>query len=149
MPLPLASLRAVEYHLRDIPADITEHEKQRLIALTAINHLGCLGYVLSHLTASKVHCSHKRSPIKPPDDAEDLDSALFVLGKMQACIADTAFGAVEEMFSALNDPPADTGESEMETTAAHQQGPTTGKLVTYQQRRNRRSGRYERKRQAA
>lgn len=40
----------------------------------------------------------------------DFDNALIALGDIQAGIADTAYAAVEEMFTALNEPPEEADE---------------------------------------
>lgn len=103
MPLPIASLLHVEYHLRGVSADLPEHEQQRMIALTAINHLGNFGHLLSRLSASKPYCSHDPAPVDAETNGEQLDGGLYVLGELQACIADTAYTAVEEMFGALTE----------------------------------------------
>lgn len=110
MPMPIGSLLHIEYHLRNTPDDLPEHEKQRLIALTAINHLGSLGRILAHLSTAKPLSPQNPAPAKIKDELEEFDCGLFVLGELQACIADTAYMAVEEMFSLLNEPPAEAEE---------------------------------------
>lgn len=102
MPLPIASLLHIEYHLRNTPDNLTEAEKQRLIALTAINHVGSLGRILSHLSTAKSLSPHDPSPAKISDELEEFDCGMFIIGELQACIADTAYMAVEEMFTALH-----------------------------------------------
>ena len=100
MPLPITSLLHLDLHLRDRTDKLPEHEKQRMIALTAINHVGSLGRAVSFLSTEKILAANFEPGVT---DAllEELDAALFTIGETQACFADSAYAAVEEMFTAL------------------------------------------------
>lgn len=112
MPLPTASLLTIDLQLRNLPSKLPEHEKQRLIALTAISYGGSLGRAVSFLSASKLCESDAISSDDPEARLADLDSALFVMGDLQACFMDAAYAAVEELFIALNEPPPSEGGAE-------------------------------------
>lgn len=73
-----------------------------MIALTAINHVGSLGRAVSFLSTEKIHAANFEEGVT---DAllEELDAALFTIGETQACFADSAYAAVEEMFTALTE----------------------------------------------
>ncbi len=114
MPLPNASLLTVDLQLRNIPHNLPEHEKQRLIALTAINYGGSLGRAVSFLSASKLCGADGITRDEPGDRLEDLDAAVFVLGDLQACFMDAAYAAVEQLFIALNEPPPEPSETDKE-----------------------------------
>lgn len=104
MPLPLHSILQIELHLRNQPDNLTPAERHRAIALTAISYAGSLGRVVSNLTTMHL-CGPDAVPARSSEEfREEFDSALYVLGELQAVLNDTAYGAVEEMFIALTEP---------------------------------------------
>ena len=100
MPLPITSLLHLDIHLRDHTRELPEHEKQRLIALTAINHVGSLGRAVSFLSTAKILAANFDERVTS-DLLEELDAAQFTIGEIQSCFADSAYAAVEEMFTAF------------------------------------------------
>jgi len=107
MPLPLAALRAITYELYLDDNKLPEPEKQRLIALTALNHLSSLAALRKHLSVAKAYASgHGGShPIEADIGMEEFDAGMFAISELEGCIADAAFIAVEEMFTAFTEPP--------------------------------------------
>lgn len=58
MPLPNNALLHLDIHLRADPlAKLPEHEKQRMIALTTINHVASLGRAVSFLSTEKIRAA--------------------------------------------------------------------------------------------
>ena len=112
MSLPAVTLRTLDLHFRAIPDDLSDADRHRLMALTAINYLGSLGRLTSFLSTMRIASGEGFEYIKPTDQLEELDHALFVLGELQTGLADTAYMAVEEMFTALLTPPGAGVESE-------------------------------------
>ncbi len=103
MPLPSAALLHIDLHLRSNPLaeKLPEHEQQKRIALTAINHVGSLGRAVSFLSTGKILAENFGQRVTN-ELLEELDAALYTIGEMQACLADSAYAAVDEMYTELN-----------------------------------------------
>lgn len=110
MPMPIAALHSVQIFLANLPNDLPAHEQHRLLALTLINHLGSLGRVLSFVSTAKIQTQSNFQFASSDALLAELDAGLFTLGELQTCLADAAYSAVEEMFSLLNEPPAEPEE---------------------------------------
>lgn len=155
MPLPIASLLQIDLHLRGSD-ELPEHEKQRLLALTAINNAGSLGRALSFLSPAKILDGFERR--ESDDLLRELDCTLFTLGQLQSCLNDAAYDAVEKMFGALTKSVTDQAEA---TAGESQEAepPTVetearcvsklGRVKTFKQRRNAATGCYVGRRAAA
>lgn len=107
MPLPNASLRAIELQFRGVPDDLSAAQKHRLEALTIINYLGNFGRLISLVSLTKAVDKGNIQYIAADQVITEGDDALFVLGEIQFALADTAYMAVEEMFTALTEQGSD------------------------------------------
>lgn len=155
MPLPIASLLQIDLHLR-ITDELPEHEKQRLIALTAINCASGLGRAVSFLSTVKVIEGFEKSESETL--LRELDCTLFTLGELESCLTDAAYDAVEKMFGALTK--SVTNQAEATTADSQEPEPPTvetkarcvsksGRVKTFKQRRNAVTGCYVGRRAAA
>lgn len=89
-------------------------EQQRLIALQAVSDMNGLFKLLANLTSARIveeltdiddgHINVRRRA-EIGRRVEVFDSGIHVLGALGAAIGDTAYYAVEEMFTALTEAP--------------------------------------------
>lgn len=90
MPIP-AQLNLVEFQLRGVPANLPEHEKERLLAETTISYAAGVFRLLAFV--SREHVFGEGSGVEP--DAmteEEFEDALNIVGNLGSAICSSAYG---------------------------------------------------------
>lgn len=100
MPIANTTLLSVRLNLRT--RHETEPERLLELATTGLNYLGNLGHVTSMLSLDKMpELMHKAPTMHTEALMDDYRSALFVLGELQAGIAEAVYDNVTELYELL------------------------------------------------
>lgn len=103
MPIPDTTLVTVQLQLRT-PHGLTKPEQLRELACVGLNYLANLGHITRMLSLT-----HINEALRLTDDhgkeniTDEVDSALFVLGQIQAGIGEMTYGAVTELYELLTE----------------------------------------------
>lgn len=98
MPIPV-QLNLVEFSLRGVPANLPEHERERLLAETTISYGAGLFRLLAFVSRDRVF--GEGSGVEP--DAmteEEFDDALNIAGNLGTAIVSAGFGHATAAFDA-------------------------------------------------
>lgn len=90
MSLQLYPIQSIQITFRALPANLSDVERQRLAALTAMSYVGALGRVIAFLSTARLQ------DLPAEELHAELEHGLQALGELQASLAELSYVELTE-----------------------------------------------------